>query len=44
MGGRPTLIPTIRKCIAYARQHDDVWFPRKGDMARWAAKLEGLTF
>jgi peptidoglycan/xylan/chitin deacetylase (PgdA/CDA1 family) len=42
MGGRPTLIPTVRRCIAYARQHEGVWFPRKGDMARWAAKLEGI--
>ena len=42
MGGRPTLIPMLKRCIAYARQHDDVWFCRKGDLARWAAKLEGL--
>ncbi|BCH29342.1 hypothetical protein MesoLjLc_12720 [Mesorhizobium sp. L-8-10] len=43
MGGRPTLIPTVRRCIAYAREHAGVWFPRKGDMARWAARLEGLN-
>ncbi|MEO3388706.1 polysaccharide deacetylase family protein [Mesorhizobium sp. CAU 1741] len=42
MGGRPTLIPTVRRCIAYARQHEGVWFPRKGDVARWAAKVDGV--
>lgn len=43
MGGRPTLIPTVRRCIEYARQHEGVHFARKGDLARWAAKLEGLA-
>lgn len=33
--GRPTLIPTMRKCIEYARRHEGVWFARKGDIARW---------
>jgi allantoinase len=42
MGGRPTLIPTVRRCIEYARQHEGVWFPRKGDIARWAARLDGV--
>ncbi len=42
MGGRPTLIPTVRRCIAYARQHEGVWFPRKGDVARWAAQVDGV--
>jgi peptidoglycan/xylan/chitin deacetylase (PgdA/CDA1 family) len=36
MAGRPTLIPTIRKCVAYARQHQGVWFARKRDIAEWA--------
>ena len=40
MAGRPTLIPTIRKCIAYAKQHEDVWFARKRDLAEWALKRE----
>jgi allantoinase len=40
MAGRPTLIPTIRKCIAYAKQHEDVWFARKQDLAEWALKRE----
>ncbi|SMF62427.1 Polysaccharide deacetylase [Xaviernesmea oryzae] len=43
MGGRPTLIPTVRRCIAYARQHESVAFVRKGDLARWAGQLEGLS-
>ena len=41
MAGRPTLIPTLRRCIAYARQHEDVWFPRKRDIAEWAMRREG---
>ena len=40
MAGRPTLIPSIRKCIAYAKQHEDVWFARKRDLAEWALKRE----
>jgi allantoinase len=39
--GRPTLIPTMRKCINYARQHEGVWFGRKGDIARWTLEREG---
>lgn len=38
MAGRPTLIPTIRRCIAYAKDHGDVWFTRKRDIAEWALK------
>ena len=38
MAGRPTLIPTIRKCLEYAKQHEGVWFPRKRDIAEWALK------
>jgi len=41
MAGRPTLIPTIRKCIAYAKQHENVWFARKRDIAEWTLKREG---
>ena len=40
MAGRPTLIPTIRKCLQYAKQHEGVWFPRKRDIAEWALKRE----
>jgi peptidoglycan/xylan/chitin deacetylase (PgdA/CDA1 family) len=36
MAGRPTLIPTVRRCIEYARQHEGVWFARKRDIAEWA--------
>jgi allantoinase len=38
MAGRPTLIPTIRRCIAYAKDHGDVWFARKRDIAEWTLK------
>ena len=41
MAGRPTLIPTIRKCLEYAKQHEGVWFARKRDIAEWAMKREG---
>ena len=41
VAGRPTLIPTIRRCIAYAKDHGDVWFARKRDLAEWALKRDG---
>ena len=41
MAGRPTIIPTIRKCLQYAKQHDDVWFARKRDVAEWAMSRLG---
>ncbi len=40
IAGRPTLIPTIRKCLNYAKQHDGVWFARPMDIARWALERE----
>ncbi len=40
IAGRPTLIPTIRKCLSYAKQYDGVWFARAGDIARWAMERE----
>jgi peptidoglycan/xylan/chitin deacetylase (PgdA/CDA1 family) len=39
--GRPTAIPTMRRCIAYARRHEGVWFARKGDIARWTLERAG---
>ena len=38
MAGRPTLVPTVRKCLAYAKSHADVWFASKTEIARWAEK------
>lgn len=40
VAGRPTFIPVIKQCLAYAKQHDDVWFARKRDIAEWALKAE----
>jgi peptidoglycan/xylan/chitin deacetylase (PgdA/CDA1 family) len=40
IAGRPTLIPTIRKCLDYARRHEDVWFARRRDMAEWTLQRE----
>lgn len=36
MAGRPTFIPTVRRCLQHAKQHSDVWFARKRDIAEWA--------
>lgn len=41
MAGRPTLIPTIRQCIEYAKRHEGVWYARKRDIAEWALEREG---
>jgi peptidoglycan/xylan/chitin deacetylase (PgdA/CDA1 family) len=41
IAGRPTLIPTVRQCLAYAQQHDGVWFALKRDIAKWALAREG---
>jgi len=41
VAGRPTLIPTIRQCLAYAKQQEGVWFARKRDIAEWLLEYEG---
>jgi hypothetical protein len=41
MAGRPTLVPTIRQCIAYARRHEGVWYARKRDIAEWTLERAG---
>lgn len=43
IGGRPTLIPTLRKCLAYAKQHQGVWFARRMDLAQWALRRAGAA-
>lgn len=35
VAGRPTLIPTIRRCLDYARGHDNVLFARRRELAEW---------
>jgi peptidoglycan/xylan/chitin deacetylase (PgdA/CDA1 family) len=40
MAGRPTLVPTIRKCLEYAKRHEGVWFPLKREIATWALRRE----
>ncbi len=40
MAGRPTMIPTIRKCLAYAREHASVWCARKRDIAEWTLQRD----
>ena len=40
VAGRPTLIPTIKRCLDYARQHEDVLFARRCDLADWTLRHE----
>lgn len=40
IAGRPPLQPVIRQCFEYARQHGDVWFARRRDIAEWTLELE----
>lgn len=35
MAGRPTLIPSIRACIAHVKAHADVWWTSKNELAAW---------
>lgn len=36
MAGRPTLVPTIRKCLRYARDHGGVLIAPRREIADWA--------
>jgi len=42
MAGRPTLLPTIRKCLRYAQDHGDVWFATRKEIALWTQEHEGV--
>ncbi|WP_336964571.1 polysaccharide deacetylase family protein [Sphingobium aquiterrae] len=44
MAGRPTLIPTIRRMISYAQQHEGVWFARRKDVANWVRSHDHPDF
>ncbi|MGZ8444176.1 MAG: hypothetical protein ACXWXZ_12325 [Candidatus Binatia bacterium] len=35
---RIPFIDTFEKIIGYAKNHKDVWFARRGDVAAWARK------
>jgi peptidoglycan/xylan/chitin deacetylase (PgdA/CDA1 family) len=39
-GGRPTMTSTLKKCFAYAKSHDGVWYARKRDIAEWTLEHE----
>jgi peptidoglycan/xylan/chitin deacetylase (PgdA/CDA1 family) len=39
IAGRPTLLPTIQKCLAYAQEHEGVWIARRREIAEWAMKM-----
>lgn len=43
ISGRPALIPTMRRCLSYARQHDGVWFARRREIAEWTIQLENSS-
>jgi peptidoglycan/xylan/chitin deacetylase (PgdA/CDA1 family) len=40
IAGRPTLIPIVRKCLAYAREKSGTRFARKREIAAWALESE----
>jgi peptidoglycan/xylan/chitin deacetylase (PgdA/CDA1 family) len=42
IAGRPSLQPVIRQCLDYAKQHDNIWFARRRDIAEWTLKHEGV--
>ena len=43
IAGRPTLQPVLRQCFDYAKQHGDIWFARRRDIAEWCLKHEGVA-
>lgn len=43
IAGRPTLMPTIRKCLRYAQDHGGVWFAPRRDIAKWAVERMSVT-
>ncbi|MGH3630742.1 MAG: polysaccharide deacetylase family protein [Sciscionella sp.] len=43
IAGRPTAVPTIRRCLEYVREHDGVWCAPRRDIARWAAQREDVS-
>lgn len=42
MAGRPTLAPTIRRCLRYAMDHGGVWFANRRQIAAWTEEREGV--
>jgi peptidoglycan/xylan/chitin deacetylase (PgdA/CDA1 family) len=40
IAGRPTLIPTVRRCLEYAQKHEGVWIAPRRELADWTLKLE----
>lgn len=38
IAGRPALIPTMRRCLAYAKQHEGIWFARRQEIAAWTVQ------
>jgi peptidoglycan/xylan/chitin deacetylase (PgdA/CDA1 family) len=36
VAGRPTLLPSIREVIRYAKKVEDVWWARNDEQAKWA--------
>jgi peptidoglycan/xylan/chitin deacetylase (PgdA/CDA1 family) len=43
VAGRPTLIPTVRRCLDYAIWHDEVVFMRRCEIADWAVAQHERT-
>ena len=43
IAGRPTLQSVLRQCFDYAKQHDNIWFARRRDIAEWCLKHGGVS-
>lgn len=44
MAGRPTLLPTVRKMLSYALQHEGVLFTTRRDIAKWSMEYAHPEF
>jgi peptidoglycan/xylan/chitin deacetylase (PgdA/CDA1 family) len=41
IGGRPVLSGTIKKCLDYVRQHEQVWCTTRNEIATWTLNQNG---
>jgi peptidoglycan/xylan/chitin deacetylase (PgdA/CDA1 family) len=39
IGGRPILIPTLKRCFDHIKRHEGVWCATRSEIARWSAAL-----
>jgi peptidoglycan/xylan/chitin deacetylase (PgdA/CDA1 family) len=43
MAGRATLIPVIRRCLDYVKQHEGIWYTRKRELAEHALAADSAN-